>query len=151
MPLDRERLQELLELFKASTAREFVLQEGDRFYRFVRSKAVQPAPETTTDPEAPSAFSTPGEKAAVPKEAPPEEIVVTARVVGLFYRGKEPGGAPLVELGSHVEAGQQLGIIEVLRKPTAVTAPVAGEIVQIFHEDGHGVQYGDPLFVIRPD
>lgn len=151
MPLDRERLLELLEWFKASTAREFAVQEGERFYRFVRAEAVVEAPELQSDSEAPSVLSTPGQNAMASPTVAPEKVVVSARVVGLFYRGKEPGGAPLVEVGSHVESGQQLGIIEVLRKPTAVSAPVAGEIVQIFHEDGQGVQYGDPLFVIRPD
>jgi len=147
VPLDRERIQELLEVFKASTAGEFSLQEGDRTYRFVRLGAAgEGEPEITVATGAGEA------PALLPALAPPapEPVAVTARVVGLFYHGKQAGQGALVEVGDTVAEGQALGTIEVLRKPTVITSPVAGEIVEIVHEDGHGVQYGDPLFVIRP-
>lgn len=79
-----------------------------------------------------------------------EQVTVKARVVGLFYLGKEPGLDPLVKVGDQVRQGQRLGIIEVLRKPTDVNSPVDGTICQIRGEDGSGVQYGDPLFIIQP-
>jgi len=148
VPLDRDRIQELLEVFKASAAEEFSLQEGDRFYRFVRRAAVGGAePEIVVET---GEGAVPVAVVAPPALQEPETVAVCARVVGLFYRGREPGRAPLVHVGDAVEEEQALGIIEVLRKPTLVTSPVAGTIVEIVHEDGHGVQYGDPLFVIKP-
>ncbi len=148
MPLDRERIQQLLEVFKASQAGEFALQEGDRYYRFVR---LAPASNGDAQIVVEAGDGTAPAVAVAPQAAPePETVAVTARVVGLFYRGKQPGQEALVHVGDRVKAGQMLGLIEVLRKPTVVTSPVAGEVVEIVHEDGHGVQYGDPLFVIRP-
>lgn len=143
MPVDRERIVELLEIFKASEAGEFALQEGDRTYRFVRAVAAA-APEAVA-----TADAVPVAAAAAPAPAT-EPVIVTARVVGLFYRGKQPGQDPLVHVGDTVTEGQTLGMVEVLRKPTIIVSPVAGEVVEISHEEGHGVQYGDPLFVIRP-
>lgn len=137
MPINRDRVLQLLEIFKASQAGEFALQEGDRYYRFVRAAA---APAVTAAPQHPEA-------AAAPE---PELITIKARVVGLFYRGKQPGQDPLVHVGDKVAEGQPLGIIEVLRKPTVINSSAAGEVTEIFHADGHGVQYGDPLFIIRP-
>jgi biotin carboxyl carrier protein len=43
-----------------------------------------------------------------------------------------------------------LGLVEVLRKPVEVTSPVAGTVVEVVPEEGAAVQYGDPLFTIRP-
>lgn len=137
MPINRDRVLQLLEIFKASQAGEFALQEGDRYYRFVRATT---APAVAVAPQQPEA-------AAAPE---PEMVTVKARVVGLFYRGKQPGQDPLVHVGDKISEGQPLGIIEVLRKPTVINSPADGEVVEIFHEDGHGVQYGDPLFAIRP-
>jgi acetyl-CoA carboxylase biotin carboxyl carrier protein len=147
VPLDRERIQQLLEVFKASNAGEFALQEGDRYYRFVRLGAPGAGePEIAVSTGEGDALASP----PAPATAAPGTVNVTARVVGLFYRGKQAGQEPLVQVGDIVAEGQALGTIEVLRKPTIVTSPVDGEIVEIGHEDGHGVQYGDPLFVIRP-
>lgn len=147
MPLDRERVQQLLEVFKASAAGEFALQEGDRYYRFSRLPAVGSAEAEIVVETGESA---PGAVAAPVLTLEAATVEVCARVVGLFYRGKQPGADALVHVGDVVAEEQPLGIIEVLRKPTLVTSTVAGEIVEIVHEDGHGVQYGDPLFVIRP-
>ncbi len=148
MPLDRERIQQLLEIFKASDLGEFTLQEDDRYYRFVRASAPgvgEPEITVTT-----SGGDVPTPSPNDPPTVATEDVTVTARVVGLFYRGKQAGQDPLVEVGDAVSEGQPLGMIEVLRKPTIITSPVAGEVREIVHEDGHGVQYGDPLFVIRP-
>lgn len=136
MALDRERILELLEILKSSSAAELAMTEGDTTIRLARFIA----------PPEPVAL----EVAAPPCEPEPEQVTVKARVVGLFYRGKEPGLDPLVKVGDQVRQGQRLGVIEVLRKPTDVNSPVDGTISQIHGEDGAGVQYGDPLFVIQP-
>jgi len=149
VPLDRDRINELLETFRASDAAELVIQEGDRYYRFVRQSAAAGAPAITIETNEGEAVAAPTLVEAQP--APPQNVIVHARVVGLFYRGRQPGEEPLARVGDTVAEGQPLGIVEVLRKPTAIASPVAGVVVEIVHEDGHGVQYGDRLFVIRPE
>lgn len=139
MSINRERILELLEILKASSAAELSVTEGDTTVRLARFV------------EMPSPVTSGAEAGGQPCPEPePDEVTVKARVVGLFYRGKEPGLDPLVKVGDQVKSGQRLGIIDVLRKPTDVTSPVDGLISDVKSEDGSGVQYGDPLFIIRP-
>jgi acetyl-CoA carboxylase biotin carboxyl carrier protein len=139
LSINRERILELLEILKASSAAELSVTEGDTTVRLARFVEM-PAPVAVS-----------AEAGGQPCPEPePDEVTVKARVVGLFYRGKEPGLEPLVKVGDHVKNGQRLGIIEVHRKPTDVTSPVDGLVSDIKGQDGSGVQYGDALFVIRP-
>lgn len=141
MALDRARILELLEILKASPAAELSVTEDDTTVRL--AKFVAPPEPTVVMPEGVPA-------GAAPECVEPDEVTVKARVVGLFYRGKEPGLDPLVKVGDQVRSGQRMGIIEVLRKPTDVNSPVDGVVSGVKGEDGAGVQYGDALFVIKP-
>ena len=141
MALDRDRVLELLETLKSSSAAEISVTEGDTTIRLARF----------VPPPASLLVAANGELIALPcaTEALVETITVTARVVGLFYRGRQPGEDAVVSIGDTVKQAQTLGIIEVLRKPTEITSPAGGVITAILCEDGSGVQYGDPLFVIQ--
>ncbi len=79
------------------------------------------------------------------------QITVTASIVGLFFRGREPGAEPLALEGDPVTAGQVLAIIESLRVPHAVESPGAGLLEQVLVHDGHPVEYGQPIMVIRSE
>lgn len=146
MALDRERIVELLEILKSSSAAELSMTEGDTTVRLARF--VAPPQPVMLDANGQVLTEQAAQAAAAEPEF--EQVTVKARVVGLFYLGKQPGLEPLVKIGDCVRQGQRLGIIEVLRKPTDVNSPVDGTICQIRGEDGAGVQYGDPLFVIQP-
>jgi acetyl-CoA carboxylase biotin carboxyl carrier protein len=75
---------------------------------------------------------------------------ITAPVLGTFYRRRAPDEPLLVEAGDTVEAGALLGLIEVMKTYHEVTAPVAGTIASVLAEDGHYVEYGQPLFRLSP-
>jgi len=80
-----------------------------------------------------------------------EPITVVAPQVGIFrYPTDQDGAGPLVSEGMEVRAGQLIGLIEVLRLPNRIEAPVAGVIERIHVPDGAPVEYGQPLFVLRP-
>jgi acetyl-CoA carboxylase biotin carboxyl carrier protein len=90
------------------------------------------------------------------KEAPSEAghsedvHVVKSPIVGTFYASASPGTAPFVTAGSRVETGQVLCIIEAMKLMNEIESDVAGEVVRIFVENGHPVEYGEPLFGIHP-
>ncbi|AJT61720.1 Biotin carboxyl carrier protein of acetyl-CoA carboxylase [Streptomyces lydicus] len=91
--------------------------------------------------------------AALPQEQvePAEEsVTVAAPVVGTFYRAPEPGARPFVEVGSEVEAGQQIGIVEAMKLMNPILAEAAGTVVQVVADDAEPVEYGQPLLLLRP-
>ncbi|MEU9889831.1 biotin/lipoyl-containing protein [Sphaerisporangium sp. NPDC051011] len=77
-------------------------------------------------------------------------MLVTAPMVGTFYRAREPGAPPFVQVGDLVEAGQQIGVIEAMKLMNAVQAEHAGRVSEIVAEDGTPVQYEEPLLALVP-
>ena len=76
--------------------------------------------------------------------------VVKSPIVGTFYAAPTVGGEPFVKVGSRVEAGQALCIIEAMKLMNEIESDVAGEVVRIFVENGQPVEYGESLFGIHP-
>ena len=85
-----------------------------------------------------------------PEEAPREPVSIYAPAVGTFHLASRGfrGGAPRV--GDQVQAGQIIGTIELMHVPNDLVSPVSGIIDAILADDGAGVEYGQPLMVIRP-
>lgn len=76
--------------------------------------------------------------------------VITSPMLGVFYRAPKPGEAPFVQEGSQVSIGDTLCIIEVMKLYTSITADRQGAIKEIYAQDGEMVEYGQPLFLIKP-
>ncbi|MGH8138350.1 MAG: acetyl-CoA carboxylase biotin carboxyl carrier protein [Steroidobacteraceae bacterium] len=79
----------------------------------------------------------------------PDEVSVSAPLLGTFYRAPKPGAAPFVEIGSHVEADTIIGIIEVMKLMNTVRAGLRGTVTQIFGRDGALVEYGEALLRVK--
>jgi acetyl-CoA carboxylase biotin carboxyl carrier protein len=71
-------------------------------------------------------------------------------MLGTFYRAEAPGAAPFVELGATVEPDTTVCIIEVMKMMNSVPAGVTGVIAEIVPENGQLVEYGEPLFRVKP-
>ncbi len=99
-----------------------------------------PAP----DPEA-------GPAARKHRDIPDGLAAIPAPMVGTFYPAPEPGAPPFVNPGDRVEPDTTVGLIEVMKVFTAVTAGLAGTIEEALAGDARGVEYGEPLFLVRPD
>ncbi len=78
------------------------------------------------------------------------QIVVTSPMVGTFYRSPAPDASPFVEVGSVVEKGQPLCIIEAMKLMNEIEAESRGRILKILKNDKDPVEYGEPLFVLEP-
>ncbi len=75
-------------------------------------------------------------------------VPVPGPTVGLF-RWAEPGRPRPAAQGARVAAGDSLGLIETGGAPVKVLAPCAGALHAVCVEEGQGVQYGQPLFMIE--
>jgi acetyl-CoA carboxylase biotin carboxyl carrier protein len=100
---------------------------------------------------APHRAAASGPAMSPPVEVPPGATVVPAPLLGIFYRAPKPGEPPFVEVGSRVEAGTIIGIIEVMKLMNSVRAGVRGEVVGIPARNGELVEYGEALLFVRAD
>ena len=98
----------------------------------------------------------PGHPAAAHGEAPPAEEededlhIVHSPMVGSFYRAPAPDADPFVEVGDEVTPDTVVCIIEAMKVMNEIKAEVEGTVVAVKAEGGEAVEYGQPLFVIRP-
>ncbi len=76
--------------------------------------------------------------------------IVKSPIVGTFYSAPGPEASPFVTLGAKVNVGQVLCIIEAMKLMNEIESDAAGEIVNVFVENGKPVEYGERLFGIRP-
>jgi acetyl-CoA carboxylase biotin carboxyl carrier protein len=76
--------------------------------------------------------------------------VIKSPIVGTFYSSPSPGSDPFVAAGAKVEAGQVLCIIEAMKLMNEIESDVPGELIEVYAENGKPVEYGEPLFGIRP-
>jgi acetyl-CoA carboxylase biotin carboxyl carrier protein len=75
---------------------------------------------------------------------------VTAPIIGVFYRSPAPGMEPFVEVGSQVEVGQVLCILEAMKLMNEITSDYAGVVQRVLPENGALVSLGEELFWIEP-
>ena len=75
---------------------------------------------------------------------------VKSPIVGTYYGAPSPGAEPFVKVGGFVESGQTLCIVEAMKLMNEIESDMSGEVVRVFAENGQPVEYGQPLFGIRP-
>ena len=81
---------------------------------------------------------------------PPGTQMVESPMVGTFYRSPSPDADPFVSVGSKFSEESSLCIIEAMKVMNEIKAEQSGEIVEILVENGDPVEFGQPLFLIKP-
>lgn len=140
--LGPDRIRELVGILEASDVEELTIETQRAKVSLRKAGAPVATPSSTPAP-------TPVE-ATAPEPASGERAV-TAPTVGTFYRGPSPEAPPYVVQGQHVTVGDVLCVLEAMKLMNEVVAEVDGTIAAILVEDGAGVEYGQPLFLIMPD
>lgn len=107
----------------------------------------QGAPAATYVPAAPPA----GAPAPPPVLAPPasNRHEVRSPIVGTFYRAPAPDASPFVQVGSTIQPGMVLCIVEAMKLMNEIESDIGGTIVQILVENGQPVEYDQALFVVE--
>jgi acetyl-CoA carboxylase biotin carboxyl carrier protein len=96
-----------------------------------------------------SAPSHPGALAEEAASVDQDLHIITAPIVGTFYRSPSPTAESFVRIGSEVEHNTVVCIIEAMKLMNEIQAEAAGEVVKIYVENGQAVEYGQPLFGIK--
>ncbi len=157
--LGPDRVRDLVALLEASSVDEVTVESGDTKVTVRRSAAGGGMVPSSVGPTAPSgstasvaapAGAQAGSDASDSSEGglPEGRIVIQASMVGTFYRASAPGADPFVEVGSQVEKGDVLCVLEAMKLMNELVAEAAGTIASILVEDGTAVEYGQPLFLL---
>jgi len=148
--MDIRKIKKLIELIEESDIAEIEIHEGEESVRLSRYSAAQPqfaaTPALAGAPAAQAAAALP---AAPPAPEEPAGYMVRSPMVGTFYRSPTPGAKSFVELGSRVNVGDTLCIIEAMKILNQIEADKDGVIAKILAENSQPVEYNQPLFVIE--
>ncbi|MFA6120418.1 MAG: acetyl-CoA carboxylase biotin carboxyl carrier protein [Sideroxydans sp.] len=151
--MDLRKLKTLIELVENSGIAELELTEGEEHVRISRMSSVSAPAVQHHYAAAPMAAPAPQAAAPVAAAAPaapaaPEGHIVKSPMVGSFYRAASPGAKAFVDVGSTVNAGDTICIIEAMKLLNEIEADKAGVIKAILVENGQAVEFGQPLFII---
>jgi acetyl-CoA carboxylase biotin carboxyl carrier protein len=154
-----EQIEQLLRFMSEHNLEEFEYSRGDLRIRLRKPSAsvLVAAPRTMAVPEiiVPSLLETPQAATAAATAASEarssEDLhLIKSPIVGTYYGSPSPGAEAFVKVGAHVETGQTLCIVEAMKLMNEIESDASGEVIRIFVENGQPVEYGQPLFGIRP-
>jgi len=153
---DLAELRRIVTLMRTNELVELELEDAGRRVRLVRAGAapialvqgaVHHAAAAPVSAPAPAPAAAPGaDKAA--RDTRGAEI--TSPMVGTFYRAPSPDASPYAEVGDRVRKDTTVCIVEAMKVMNEIKAEVEGEILEILVQNGEPVEFGQPLFLVRP-
>lgn len=162
--IDLGQLEQLLSFMSEHGLEEFEYAQGDLRIHLKKavasassapSQALSAASQSSVAATPARAETTRAESEAVaapvPAAAPADDLhVIKSPIVGTFYAAPNPESGPFVKVGDTVQAGQTVCIIEAMKLMNEIEADISGEVARIMVENGQPVEYGEPLFALRP-
>jgi acetyl-CoA carboxylase biotin carboxyl carrier protein len=154
--MDLRKLKTLIDLVSESGISELEVNEGEDRVRIVNGGSAVPTgqivyanPAPTHAPQAPPTANPAATVAPVTQE-PDAQSGFAARspMVGTFYRAPNPESPNFVNIGDTVKVGQTLCIIEAMKLLNEIESEHAGVVKEILCENGQGVEFDQPLFII---
>lgn len=151
-PIDLQEINKLIDLTIEKGIAELEIERPGFRVRIARHGGVAAVPTHAPVETLPHVVVHPPPRPPSPGEAaaPEEFYVVRSPMVGTFYSAPAQGADPYVRVGDRVQTGQVLCIIEAMKLMNEIESEAAGEIVKCYVENGQPVEYGEPLFDLRP-
>ena len=154
--MDLKDIKAIIDLMKKNSITEFELERQDskiRLKRGFNGSASSPAAydESAPLPSVQPMIAAPGAAAAgaIPVVAT-GEVEIKSPMIGTFYRAPSPEAASYIEIGSEVNADTVVCIIEAMKVMNEIKAETKGVITQVLVENAKPVEFGQPLFKVRP-
>jgi acetyl-CoA carboxylase biotin carboxyl carrier protein len=153
--VDLKDIKAIIDLMKKNSVTEFELEKQDFKIRLKRGSNGSGAVAAYDDPPMLAAMQPPPAiPAAVPAAQTPapvsNELEIKSPMIGTFYRAPSPEAAAYVEVGSEVNPETVVCIIEAMKVMNEIKAEAKGVITQVMVENAKPVEFGQPLFKIRP-
>ena len=142
--MDIRKIKKLIEMLQDSDLTEIKVQEGEESVRIVRGSAQSLEVKTSSLSRTP--VSAPSENNEV--SANESGLPIKSPIVGTFYRKPAPDKPPFVEIGSHVNAGDVVCIVEAMKMMNEIKSEFTGKVSAINIDDGEPVEFDQSLIVI---
>ncbi|MEI9959866.1 MAG: acetyl-CoA carboxylase biotin carboxyl carrier protein [Limisphaerales bacterium] len=156
--MDLKDIKAIIDLMKKNSITEFELERQDSKIKLKRglnggNSASQQQDDSFPVAPAPvqSGTATPIVQVAAPQPVSTGEIEIKSPMIGTFYRAPSPEAANYVEVGTEFNAETVVCIIEAMKVMNEIKAEVKGVITQVLVESGKPVEFGQPLFKVRPN
>lgn len=154
--MDLKDIKAIIDLMKKNSITEFELERQDTKIRLKRGLNGNNAPVQQEDFRSPAALPlqpiipAPATGFAPSSPAPTGEIEIKSPMIGTFYRSPSPEAGSYVEIGTEVNPEMVVCIIEAMKVMNEIKAEVKGTITQVLVENAKPVEFGQPLFRVRP-
>ena len=157
--MDLKDIKAIIDLMKKNSISEFELERQEFKIKLKRGVFAPSNDDLPAQIYAPPVAALP---AAVPSAGPPvpaaqgainaasNEIEIKSPMIGTFYRSPSPEAGSYVEIGTEVNADTVVCIIEAMKVMNEIKAEVRGVITQIIVENAKPVEFGQPMFKVRP-
>jgi acetyl-CoA carboxylase biotin carboxyl carrier protein len=148
--MDIRKIKKLIELVEESGINELEIAEGEESVRISRGGVTLAAP-IAAPVAAPVAAPIAAPVAAPVEGAAPalSGHVVRSPMVGTFYASASPDAPAFAEVGSHVNAGDTLCIVEAMKMMNQIEADKSGVIKEILAQNEDAIEFDQPLFIIE--
>ena len=151
--MDIRKVKKMIVLLEESGLAEIEVKVGEESLRLSRYPTGAGVPVVHAAPmvqaAAPAAPAPGAAEAPVAPSPVAEGHTVNSPMVGTFYNAPAPGAKTFVEIGSQVQAGDTLCIIEAMKMMNQIESDKAGRVVAILLENGEAVEFGQALFIIE--
>ncbi|MFO1498430.1 MAG: acetyl-CoA carboxylase biotin carboxyl carrier protein [Verrucomicrobiota bacterium] len=152
--VDLKDIKAIIDLMKKNSISEFELEKQDFKIRLKRGNNGS-GPSSSAEepllgypmPHAPGSLPAP---VTLPPPTATNDLEIKSPMVGTFYRAPSPESANYVEIGSEVNPDTVACIIEAMKVMNEIKAEVKGVITQVLVDNAKPVEFGQPLFKIRP-
>jgi acetyl-CoA carboxylase biotin carboxyl carrier protein len=154
--VDLKDIKAIIDLMRKNSVTEFELEKQDFKIRLKRGSNGGGAAVSSDDPPVltyaqPLAGSALAPAPAAPPQVPASnEVEIKSPMIGTFYRAPSPESGPYVEVGTEVSPETVVCIIEAMKVMNEIKAEAKGVITQVMVENAKPVEFGQPLFKIRP-
>jgi acetyl-CoA carboxylase biotin carboxyl carrier protein len=156
--VDLKDIKAIIDLMKKNSITEFELERQDskiRLKRGLNAGGAAMAEETIVPIPMPMVMPQAAAQALVPvpgtQSAVTGEVEIKSPMIGTFYRAPSPEAGSYVEVGGEVSPDSVVCIIEAMKVMNEIKAEVKGVITQILVENAKPVEFGQPLFKVRPN
>lgn len=156
--MDINLIRRLVKLVETSGISELEIDENDSRIYISKYGSGAPGPVNYTVAQIPQAAPAPAPQAAAPA-APAAAVVdhaeklheIKSPIVGTFYRSPAPDADSYVKVGDRVEQGSVLCIVEAMKLMNEIECDISGTVEKILVDNGKPVEYGQVLFLVKPD